>query len=116
MVCPNAGRLCPGANALLLGPEIPLGMIMVRSSSGTFARSSLPLLVGRESGTTCPGRGLRLAGLPEGLPAVVPAVFARFRAALDEGIDIFDPTVPFDGLLPGLAVAGVSGRSSRFDA
>ena len=95
----------------------------MKSSSRTLDKSSpalplLPLLVGLEPCVEAakPALGLRLAGLPNGLPAAFPEVFARFLAALEVGIDAFEPAVPFGGLLAGVSSAGVSGRSGRFEA
>ena len=98
-------------------------MTIVKSSSRTFVKSStfdplLSLLVGLEPWVDAakPDRGLRLAGLRDGLPAVFPAVFARFLAALEVGMEVFEFAVPFGGLFAGVPSAGVSGRSGCFEA
>lgn len=120
---PNPVRLCPDAKGGRLDDAVAFGIIIVKSSSRTFAKSStfealLPLLVGLDPWTELlkPDRGLALPGLCAGLPVVFPAVFARFLAALDVGIEVFEFAVPFGGLLAGVASAGVSGLRGCFEA
>lgn len=84
---------------------------MCDTSGSTLAL--LPLLVGLEAEAAKPPTlGLCPAGLTPGLPT---PVFARFLAALDIGIPVFEFVDPFNGLLLALPSAGVSGRSMFFE-